>query len=54
MKHIQRLRKMVRMAVNNEWLEKYPLDFQRWQNRLVLLLLKLCSCPYHFCFSVMG
>ncbi len=32
MKHIQRLRKMVRMAVNNEWLEKYP--FQKFKIRM--------------------
>lgn len=33
MKHIQRLRKMVRMAVNNEWIEKYP--FQKFKIRMV-------------------
>ncbi|MBO0321637.1 site-specific integrase [Muricauda sp. CAU 1633] len=32
MKHIQRLRKMVRMAVNNEWIEKYP--FQKFKIRM--------------------
>lgn len=32
MKHIQRLRKMVRMAVDNEWIEKYP--FQKFKIRM--------------------
>ena len=32
MKHIQRLRKMLRMAVNNEWIEKYP--FQKFKIRM--------------------
>lgn len=32
MKHIQRLRKMVRMALHNEWIEKYP--FQKFKIRI--------------------